>query len=185
MAFRRVSWAFLLTPVSALAFWTLPQKYRTEGSGMFELSRNLGSSIGVSIRTGMPARYVQMNRCRTHHTVQRCDAESVDLELPESAYAPWVIDALDATVMRTYRHAPAARTPLARDSGAPHHTTDILVLRRVTSIPRAELLRLASVRRPPSAATPTSALEIDTRCSRALYPIIDTILVPRCHRASS
>jgi hypothetical protein len=28
---------FLLTPVSALAFWTLPQKYRTEGSGMFEL----------------------------------------------------------------------------------------------------------------------------------------------------
>lgn len=91
---------FLLTPVSALAFWTLPQKYRTEGSGMFELSRTLGSSIGVSIRTGTPARYVQMNRCRTHHTVQRCDAESVDLELPESAYAPWVIDALDATLMR-------------------------------------------------------------------------------------
>ena len=65
---------FLLTPVSALAFWTLPQKYRTEGSGMFALSRNLGSSIGVSIRTGMPAQYVQMNRSShtSHRAAKRC-----------------------------------------------------------------------------------------------------------------
>jgi DHA2 family multidrug resistance protein len=57
-----IGMGFLFTPVSVLAFSTLPQQYRTEGSGIFALSRNLGSAIGVSILTGMLARYVQINR---------------------------------------------------------------------------------------------------------------------------
>jgi DHA2 family multidrug resistance protein len=57
-----VGMGFLFTPVSVLAFATLPPRYRTEGSGVFALSRNLGSSIGVSILTGMLARYIQINR---------------------------------------------------------------------------------------------------------------------------
>ncbi len=57
-----IGMGFLFTPVSVLAFSTLPPQYRTEGSGIFALSRNLGSSIGVSLLTGMLARYVQMNR---------------------------------------------------------------------------------------------------------------------------
>ncbi len=57
-----VGMGFLFTPVSVLSFSTLDPKYRTEGSGIFALSRNLGSSIGVSILTGMLARYIQINR---------------------------------------------------------------------------------------------------------------------------
>ena len=57
-----VGMGFLFTPVSVLAFSTLAPQYRTEGSGIFALSRNLGSSIGVSILTGMLARYIQLNR---------------------------------------------------------------------------------------------------------------------------
>jgi DHA2 family multidrug resistance protein len=57
-----IGMGFLFTPVSVLAFSTLAPQYRTEGSGIFALSRNLGSSIGVSILTGMLARYIQINR---------------------------------------------------------------------------------------------------------------------------
>ena len=57
-----VGMGFLFTPVSVLAFSTLAPQFRTEGSGIFALSRNLGSSIGVSLLTGMLARYVQINR---------------------------------------------------------------------------------------------------------------------------
>ncbi len=57
-----VGMGFLFTPVSVLSFSTLDPKYRTEGSGIFALSRNLGSSIGVSILSGMLARYIQINR---------------------------------------------------------------------------------------------------------------------------
>jgi MFS transporter, DHA2 family, multidrug resistance protein len=71
VSFARLVWigvlqgigmGFLFTPVSVLAFSTLPPQYRTEGSGIFALSRNLGSAIGVSILTGMLARYIQINR---------------------------------------------------------------------------------------------------------------------------
>jgi DHA2 family multidrug resistance protein len=57
-----IGMGFLFTPVSVLAFSTLAPHYRTEGSGIFALSRNLGSSIGVSILTGMLARYIALNR---------------------------------------------------------------------------------------------------------------------------
>jgi DHA2 family multidrug resistance protein len=36
-------------PLSAAAFATLPQRYRNEGTAMFSLVRNVGSSIGISI----------------------------------------------------------------------------------------------------------------------------------------
>jgi MFS transporter, DHA2 family, multidrug resistance protein len=53
---------FLFTPSSVLSFSTLAPQHRTEASGIFALSRNLGSSIGVSILTGMLAHYVNVNR---------------------------------------------------------------------------------------------------------------------------
>jgi DHA2 family multidrug resistance protein len=57
-----VGMGFLFTPVTVLSFATLAPRYRTEASGIFALSRNLGSSIGVSILSGMLARYVAINR---------------------------------------------------------------------------------------------------------------------------
>jgi DHA2 family multidrug resistance protein len=53
---------FLFVPVSVVAFATLPMAHRTEASGVFSLARNIGSSIGVSLLSGMLARYVQINR---------------------------------------------------------------------------------------------------------------------------
>jgi DHA2 family multidrug resistance protein len=40
---------FLFVPLSTIAFSTLEPRYRNEGTAMFSLIRNLGSSIGISI----------------------------------------------------------------------------------------------------------------------------------------
>lgn len=40
---------FMFVPLSTIAFATLPTKYRTEGTALFSLMRNIGSSIGISL----------------------------------------------------------------------------------------------------------------------------------------
>ncbi|MBN9280510.1 MAG: MFS transporter, partial [Hyphomicrobium sp.] len=40
---------FMFVPLSTIAFATLPAKYRTEGTALFSLMRNIGSSIGISL----------------------------------------------------------------------------------------------------------------------------------------
>lgn len=40
---------FMFVPLSTIAFATLPPKYRTEGTALFSLMRNIGSSIGISL----------------------------------------------------------------------------------------------------------------------------------------
>jgi len=40
---------FLFVPLSTVAFSTLAPRYRNEGTAMFSLVRNIGSSIGISI----------------------------------------------------------------------------------------------------------------------------------------
>jgi DHA2 family multidrug resistance protein len=44
-----VGLGFIFVPLSAAAFATLEQRYRNEGTAMFSLVRNVGSSIGISI----------------------------------------------------------------------------------------------------------------------------------------
>lgn len=44
-----VGLAFLFVPLNTVALATLPQAFRTEGTAMWTLIRNLGSSIGVSV----------------------------------------------------------------------------------------------------------------------------------------
>jgi DHA2 family multidrug resistance protein len=44
-----VGLGFIFVPLSAAAFATLAQRYRNEGTAMFSLVRNVGSSIGISI----------------------------------------------------------------------------------------------------------------------------------------
>jgi DHA2 family multidrug resistance protein len=44
-----VGLGFIFVPLSAAAFATLDQRYRNEGTAMFSLVRNVGSSIGISI----------------------------------------------------------------------------------------------------------------------------------------
>ena len=47
--FQGVGLGFIFVPLSAVAFTTLAPRYRNEGTAMFSLVRNLGSSIGISI----------------------------------------------------------------------------------------------------------------------------------------
>ncbi len=40
---------FMFVPLSTITFATLPAKFRTEGTALFSLMRNIGSSIGISL----------------------------------------------------------------------------------------------------------------------------------------
>lgn len=48
-------------PLSTLTFSTLPQRYRTEGTSLYSLIRNIGSSIGISVVTTYLAQQMQRN----------------------------------------------------------------------------------------------------------------------------
>jgi len=52
----------LFIPVSILAYATLPQHLRGEGTALFSLSRNLGSSVGVSIVMAALTRNMWINQ---------------------------------------------------------------------------------------------------------------------------
>ncbi|MDE0929458.1 MAG: hypothetical protein OSA77_02145 [Halioglobus sp.] len=52
----------LFVPATTMAFTTLPPNLRNEGSAAFSLSRNLGSSVGVSIVMSTLSRYLWINQ---------------------------------------------------------------------------------------------------------------------------
>jgi DHA2 family multidrug resistance protein len=49
----------IFVPMNLIAFATLPPVLRTDGSALFNLMRNVGSAIGVSITTTMLASSIQ------------------------------------------------------------------------------------------------------------------------------
>jgi DHA2 family multidrug resistance protein len=52
---------FLFVPLSAVTLATLPSKLRTEGAGLFSLSRNIGASVGISMVNSLLTRNTQVN----------------------------------------------------------------------------------------------------------------------------
>jgi len=56
-----VGLGFLFTPLSVVSLQTLPPGVRPEGAGFYNLARNVGSSIGISIVTALLARATQAN----------------------------------------------------------------------------------------------------------------------------
>jgi len=52
---------FLFVPLSAVTLATLPPEQRTEGTGLFNLSRNIGSSVGISVVTSLLTENTQAN----------------------------------------------------------------------------------------------------------------------------
>lgn len=52
---------FINMPLSLLAFTTLPNELRTEASGLFNLMRNIGAAIGISITASQLAELTQIN----------------------------------------------------------------------------------------------------------------------------
>jgi DHA2 family multidrug resistance protein len=56
-----VGLGLVFVPLSTVTFSTLAPHFRNEGTAMFSLMRNLGSSIGVSIMVTLLARQTQIN----------------------------------------------------------------------------------------------------------------------------
>lgn len=52
---------FIFVPLSTVSFSTLAPEYRTEATSLFSLTRNIGSSIGISIVMTYLAQHAQMN----------------------------------------------------------------------------------------------------------------------------
>lgn len=52
---------FIFVPLSTVTFSTLAPRYRNEGSALFSLMRNIGSSIGISVMVTLLAQNTQAN----------------------------------------------------------------------------------------------------------------------------
>ncbi len=52
---------FLFVPLSVITLSTLPTEQRTEGAGLYSLSRNIGSSVGISVVNSLLTRNTQVN----------------------------------------------------------------------------------------------------------------------------
>ena len=52
---------FLFVPLSAATLSTLPPEQRTEGAGLYNLSRNIGSSVGISVVNSLLTQNTQVN----------------------------------------------------------------------------------------------------------------------------
>ena len=57
--FQGFGMGFVFIPLNAVAFSTLPMRFRTDGSSLLYLFRNLGGSFGISLMTTMLARNMQ------------------------------------------------------------------------------------------------------------------------------
>jgi DHA2 family multidrug resistance protein len=55
------SLGMLFVPLTTVAFATLPTALRAEGTGLYSLSRNVGSSVGISIVTVLLTQNIQAN----------------------------------------------------------------------------------------------------------------------------
>ena len=52
---------FLFVPLTTMAFSTLPATMRGEGTGLYNLSRNIGSSVGISVVSALVTENTQIN----------------------------------------------------------------------------------------------------------------------------
>jgi DHA2 family multidrug resistance protein len=52
---------FLFVPLSAATLSTLSAEQRTEGAGLYNLSRNIGSSVGIAVVNALLIRNTQTN----------------------------------------------------------------------------------------------------------------------------
>lgn len=52
---------FLFVPLTTIAFATLPAQMRGDGTGLYNLSRNIGSSVGISMVTALITENIQSN----------------------------------------------------------------------------------------------------------------------------
>ena len=93
---------FLFIPMITVAFATLPARQRTEASAIFNLLRNVGSSIGISVMFTLLTRNIQVNHSQLAEHISRYNPLLRNLALPDGAdpTAPGSLLGLDAMVNR-------------------------------------------------------------------------------------
>jgi DHA2 family multidrug resistance protein len=64
-----VGLGFIFVPLSTVAFATLATRYRNEGTAMFSLVRNIGSSVGISLCVTVLGREVQASHAALSESI--------------------------------------------------------------------------------------------------------------------
>lgn len=131
---------FVFVPLNTLTFSRILSEHRTEGTAIFSLIRNLGSSIGISIMVTLLARYTQANHAILAATVT---------PFRTVLQSPWLPDAWD---MGTTSGVMALNAELTRQAAAMAYSTDFMIMVFVSLAP---LPLLALLQRPPAPAKPT------------------------------
>jgi DHA2 family multidrug resistance protein len=66
-----IGMGFIFVPMNLVAFATLPPVYRTDGTGLINLIRNVGMAVGVSITTTVLATSIQTAHSQLSEHVTR------------------------------------------------------------------------------------------------------------------
>jgi DHA2 family multidrug resistance protein len=88
-------------PLQVLAFGTLPPTYRTEGAAVLNLTRNIGSSIGIAIVMALLARNMQVSHA---DLVQNITPTSLPVDLSKALalgqYGSAALGAIDGLIQQ-------------------------------------------------------------------------------------
>ncbi|MSP42857.1 MAG: MFS transporter [Alphaproteobacteria bacterium] len=122
---------FVFVPMSTLTFATISPELRTEGTAIFSLIRNLGSSIGISIMITFLAHNTQANHALLAATVT---------PFRHVLQSPWLPDTWD---IGTASGIAALNSELTRQAAAMAYSTDFLMMMCVSlaAIPFVLLMR--------------------------------------------
>jgi MFS transporter, DHA2 family, multidrug resistance protein len=94
-----VGLGFIFVPLSVVTLSTLPPERRAEGAGLYSLSRNIGSSIGISVVNSLLTRNTQVNHAEITRSVTSVNRMFEDLAIarfwdPVSAAGRAALDAM-------------------------------------------------------------------------------------------
>jgi len=91
---------FLFVPLTTVTFATLAPEQRADGTGLYNLSRNVGSSIGISVVSYLLIRNQQINHATISSHVMAVN-RNLDNSIVLHAWSPWTASgraALDQVV---------------------------------------------------------------------------------------
>ncbi|WP_102222963.1 DHA2 family efflux MFS transporter permease subunit [Acidimangrovimonas sediminis] len=74
----------VFVPLSTVAFATLDSRYRTDGTALFSLTRNIGSSIGISAVSAILTRNIQVNHTELVGSITPY-SQNLQAQLPTAA----------------------------------------------------------------------------------------------------
>ncbi|WP_293336458.1 DHA2 family efflux MFS transporter permease subunit [Parvibaculum sp.] len=123
---------FIFVPLTTATFATLSPELRTEGTSLYSLMRNIGSSVGISITQGLISRYTQVN----HELLSRNVSELNPLLRPDQAPPGWDVGTAQGLAM--------AESEVTRQAASIAYLNDFKLMMYMTifALPLLLLLRV-------------------------------------------